>query len=62
MKIYAGENDSDVYIKQLPEYAYSSEGAKQILAAYVLIFKLIFKTDTKVFFIPPLLLSEEQPE
>lgn len=42
MRIYAGENDSDAYIKQLPEYVYSSEGAKQILTTYF-IFQIDFQ-------------------
>lgn len=35
MIIYAGDNDSDVHIKQLPDFAHSSEGAEQLLAAHV---------------------------
>lgn len=43
MREYAGKNDSDVYIKQLSEYACSSEGAKQLLAAHVLFFQIDFQ-------------------
>lgn len=42
MRIYAGENDSDACIKQLSEYVYSSEGAKQILTKHF-IFQIDFQ-------------------